>query len=71
MDAYLKYKNYPKCAGVFDRCVYDFHHVGKKDMNPSQALSLSWERAKEELKKCVLLCSNCHRLRHFKEDTPK
>ena len=47
------------------REVYDFHHVdpSKKDINPTQ-LRFSFERMKAELKKCVLLCANCHRIRH-------
>ena len=54
------------CHGEFHQCVYDFHHVdGTKEMNPSKALCMSWDRAVEELNKCVLLCANCHRLRHF------
>lgn len=54
------------CSGVFPPSVYDFHHMdGTKDMNPSRALTYGLERAKEELSKCVLLCSNCHRIRHF------
>lgn len=64
------------CGGVFHQCVYDFHHIdGTKEVNPSKALTWSAERARVELDKCVLLCSNCHRLRHFTEgctvDTPK
>lgn len=56
------------CGGVFHQCVYDFHHIdGTKEANPSKALSWKPERAEKELAKCVLLCSNCHRLRHFAE----
>jgi 5-methylcytosine-specific restriction endonuclease McrA len=53
------------CGGVFPQCVYDFHHVDmtEKELNPSKALTKSnWQ---EELSKCVLLCSNCHRIRHW------
>ena len=57
------------CGGEYYPCVYDFHHIdGIKDMNPSKALTKSWDNAVEELKKCVLLCANCHRMRHFKEE---
>jgi len=57
------------CGGVFDRCCYDFHHIGDKDGNPSKFLTGSWDKAEKEIQKCVLLCANCHRIRHFKEDT--
>lgn len=54
------------CEQQYEPCVYDFHHVdGTKEKNPSAALAGSFEKAKEELDKCVLLCANCHRLRHF------
>ena len=62
------------CGGKFPSSVYDFHHVdmATKDKNPSHVLKGGLEKAKEELSKCVLLCSNCHRIRHFeggKNDT--
>ena len=57
------------CEGVFLPAVYDFHHLDPtaKDLAPAQALSGTWERAKAELDKCVLLCANCHRTRHASE----
>ena len=56
------------CGGVFHQSVYDFHHLdpSTKDANPSKLLKS--KKGREELKKCILLCANCHRLRHFKED---
>ena len=55
------------CNGVFPESVYDFHHVDmtSKEGNPSSFLKGGWDKAKQELDKCVLLCSNCHRIRHF------
>ena len=55
------------CGGVFHQSVYDFHHINpsEKEGNPSSFLTKSEERLKEELAKCVLLCANCHRIRHF------
>jgi hypothetical protein len=55
-----------RCGGVFHPAVYDFHHKDptQKDFAPARALRLSIERAKAELDKCDLLCSNCHRLTH-------
>lgn len=43
----------------------EWHHPedDKKD-NPSNLLKRSWERYQDEIKKCVLLCCNCHREVH-------
>lgn len=50
--------------------VYDFHHLdpSNKDFNiSSKGHTISEIRLKKELDKCVLLCSNCHRIRHALE----
>lgn len=54
------------CGGVYPPSVYDFHHLdgSTKEENPSYFIKLSRERAIPELDKCVLLCANCHRVRH-------
>ena len=49
---------------------FDFHHVNPNDKEGSisQMLSSSrFERVLEEVKKCVMLCPNCHRRRHMEE----
>lgn len=46
-------------------CCYDFHHTkGAKEHNISKLLSGTKldQELKDELKKCVLLCANCHRI---------
>lgn len=47
----------------------EFHHKipGHKDMNLSKMANKSWDVVKEELIKCELVCSNCHRERHTEE----
>lgn len=56
------------CGGKFNSCVYDFHHLGNKKedigilINKSK-LDILWD----ELAKCILICSNCHRELHFKD----
>ena len=52
--------------------VYDFHHLdpSKKDFGVSyKGYTKSWEKVKVELDKCVMLCANCHRIRHAEEHT--
>jgi 5-methylcytosine-specific restriction endonuclease McrA len=46
----------------------EFHHLDptQKDFQISKASNPSWENVKEELKKCVMLCSNCHAEEHEK-----
>lgn len=62
-----------KCKGVFDPCVYDFHHRDPSIKEGRASVFLNWslERIKIELDKCDLLCANCHRLEHYqpKEST--
>lgn len=56
------------CGYASHHAALEFHHLGDKDMNLSFAKSLSM--AKNEMKKCVVLCSNCHRIRHWNEKHP-
>ena len=50
----------------YDKCInaLDFHHIDKstKEHKPARIISNgSWNRIIEELNKCILVCSNCHR----------
>ena len=65
-------------GGECERCgfrtehfsVYDFHHKDpkEKDILITQLLRKgSWEKIKKGLEKCLLLCSNCHRVVHETE----
>ena len=45
----------------------DFHHIDetRKSFSLStRGLTRSWTKISEELEKCVLVCSNCHREIH-------
>lgn len=56
---------YCKCNDALD-----FHHLDseEKEFNVAQALPRwKWERIVEEVKKCILLCANCHRELHSKQ----
>lgn len=65
---YIDYKG-GKCQKCgYNRCVdaLDFHHVEAEHKDPTFPSIRYWglEKAKSELDKCVLLCSNCHRETH-------
>jgi hypothetical protein len=53
----------PNCG--YDRYVgaLEFHHPnGDKEFGiASKGYTISWERIKQEIDKCVMVCSNCHR----------
>ncbi|EKD80311.1 MAG: hypothetical protein ACD_40C00144G0002 [uncultured bacterium] len=45
----------------------DFHHIDEENKSfdlSSKGLTRSWDRIKEEINKCALVCSNCHREIH-------
>jgi len=54
------------CQQTFPVCVFDFHHVdpSQKDFTIGEHMDISEKKLRAELDKCVLLCSNCHRMRH-------
>lgn len=63
-----------KCTdcGIVDiHVIYDFHHKdpSTKEFDWTRLRIRSWDSIVSELEKCDLLCSNCHRKRHYKEQT--
>lgn len=55
--------NYNKCSEALD-----LHHINPQEkeygIGQIRAHIISWKRICEELKKCVMLCANCHRELH-------
>lgn len=54
---------YDKCLGALE-----FHHLDPFKKDPQFKTMNAWpyKRKKKELKKCELLCANCHREKHYK-----
>lgn len=57
------------CSGQFHQAAYDFHHKDPTEKETGiakllQSYSLDHPKVQQELEKCVLVCSNCHRTLH-------
>jgi len=59
-----------KC-GESHPATLDFHHVERHPDNKKVHKLVRdghwWKRIEEEIAKCVVLCSNCHRIHHHEE----
>lgn len=56
------------CRNIYHYSAYDFHHIdpAKKDFALSQKMETpDFDKILQEAKKCLLVCSNCHRELHF------
>jgi hypothetical protein len=68
---YKDFKNSLKCQRCPENhpATLDFHHLdkNKKDKSISSTINNGWsiKHIKEEISKCIVLCSNCHRKEHF------
>lgn len=66
---YFTLKNKPcvECFGWFEPCQMQFDHVkGIKIKNIAQLRRCTTKSMLEEIKKCDLVCANCHALRTYK-----
>jgi len=57
----------------YDKCLValEFHHKdpSQKEMAMNNIVRHNWTRVIEELKKCILLCANCHRETHASSES--
>lgn len=69
-----KYKIVQRLGGKCNDChesyhpnVFDFHHLdpSTKEFDWNRMRLLSDAKLNAELAKCVMLCANCHRIRHI------
>lgn len=68
----MNIKKINKCGKCSEdtACCLDFHHINpetkKFTIGNALKMKISTEEMLEELKKCIILCSNCHRKAHLK-----
>ncbi len=69
-DYVQRLKKFGCCKKCSDNRWYvlDFHHLSNKEENINELLRRgSMKKLKKEIRKCILLCSNCHRELHYFE----
>ena len=51
----------------------DFHHIDRTNHQSVNRLAGDgkYAQAKEEIKKCIALCANCHRIHHYELNQKK
>jgi hypothetical protein len=63
-DKATEYKGGKCCICGYNKCqrALSFHHVNpeEKSFDISSGITKSWDKLKEELDKCILVCLNCH-----------
>lgn len=63
-----RYKRFCGCRLCSERepVALDLHHIDPdgKDLEVSKLINISLDKAKVEIRKCVVLCANCHRKVH-------
>ena len=75
-DKWRSFKATLSCVqcGQNHPATFDFHHINRdtKEASVNELIkNRAFKRAMEEVKKCVVLCANCHRIHHHDERTAK
>jgi hypothetical protein len=71
-DTFKRTLKCTKC-GFNHTAALDFHHEDPrtKEHNVNRLISnKQFKKAYEEIKKCIVLCANCHRIHHYEEKNP-
>jgi hypothetical protein len=55
------------CKKVYPQELFEFHHLDPKEKsfslgNGIRSNCIAWEKIVDELRKCVMVCANCHRM---------
>ena len=75
-DQWREYKATLSCVkcGENHPATFDFHHIDSdtKEASVNKLIkNRAFKRAMEEVKKCLVLCANCHRIHHHDERIAK
>lgn len=71
---WFKFKSQQSCkhCGAKHIAIIDFHHVIRENKRSVNELAMKQQNVDEAIKeateKCIPLCSNCHRILHWKEN---
>ena len=67
LDEYKLQKGCKNCGFNSHACSLDFHHIDDKTENVSRLSKNcnSIKKLTEEVNKCIILCANCHRIKHY------
>ncbi|MBI4119777.1 MAG: HNH endonuclease [Parcubacteria group bacterium] len=54
------------CGWSGNQAALQFHHKDskEKDFTIGNVANKSWDSIKAEMQKCILLCANCHTIKH-------
>ena len=65
----IRYKTIVGClyCGLKHPAALEFHHLDplQKEFELSRVKAVGYKKFKEEIRKCIVLCSNCHRIEHY------
>jgi predicted HNH restriction endonuclease len=59
-----------RCGWSGNQAALQFHHQNsqEKEFTIGNVANKNWEVIKAELRKCILLCANCHAINHSTKD---
>ena len=71
-EKWIEFKANTPChhCGAVHPAIIDFHHIVRDGTQQSvnrMASDNRWKAIYEEVKKCIPLCANCHRILHWNE----
>lgn len=54
-----------RCKKTYPFYVYEMHHIDPSERECKVQWHRPWKSIEDEIAKCVLLCANCHKIKHY------